>query len=366
MNNYKHETGTFSGKGGVEIFFQKWIAPKAKSALIIVHDLGDHSGRYENIVKGLSGKNISVLAMDLRGHGRSEGTRGHVNSFMDYIYDLKLLVEYIKSEYKKIPIILLGQGAGGVVATRYALTYSGDVSRLALASPSFESIYAPSGVKKRLVSFLSPRLADFNLSTKLDVSSLSRDKSVVDAYREDKLVHGKTTARWIEEYAGACEDCLQSAHGLKCPVLVFQGKADTVSNYEVTEKFYDSIKTNKNILLYDELYHETLNELTPDREKVVEDVVKWITAKSAGVKSTSKKSVAKTTKKTATKSTAKKSAAKAAKKTATKSTAKKSSAKAKKKTATKSTAKKSSAKAKKKTATKSTAKKSTAKTTKKT
>jgi len=91
MDSYSHDSGTYTGKGGVEIFFQKWVVRKARAVLILVHGIGEHSGRYGNLLKSLSGKNISVFALDHRGHGRSEGKRGHVDSFMDYIYDLKLL-----------------------------------------------------------------------------------------------------------------------------------------------------------------------------------------------------------------------------------------------------------------------------------
>jgi lysophospholipase len=85
MESYSHDTGTFSGKGGVEIFFQKWVAQKAKAALVLVHGVGEHSGRYNNLLNALQGKGISVFAIDHRGHGKSHGKRGHVDSFMDYV-----------------------------------------------------------------------------------------------------------------------------------------------------------------------------------------------------------------------------------------------------------------------------------------
>ena len=80
---YKHDTATYTGKGGVEIFFQKWVVDRARAVLILVHGVGEHSGRYANLLKALAGKNISVFALDHRGHGKSEGKRVHIDSFMD-------------------------------------------------------------------------------------------------------------------------------------------------------------------------------------------------------------------------------------------------------------------------------------------
>ena len=96
MESYRHDTGSFTGKGGVEIFFQKWLVEKARAVLIIAHGLGEHSGRYGNLLNSLTGKKISVFAIDHRGHGKSDGKRGHIDSFMDFVYDLKLFVDFIK------------------------------------------------------------------------------------------------------------------------------------------------------------------------------------------------------------------------------------------------------------------------------
>ncbi|HOF13452.1 MAG TPA: alpha/beta hydrolase, partial [Spirochaetota bacterium] len=85
MATYQHSTGTFIGKGGIEIFFQQWEVANPKAVLIIIHGLGEHSGRYGNLIDALQNKGIAIFGLDHRGFGRSGGKRGHTDSFMDYI-----------------------------------------------------------------------------------------------------------------------------------------------------------------------------------------------------------------------------------------------------------------------------------------
>ena len=86
--------------------------------MVIAHGLGEHSGRYGNIINELKGSNVSVYALDHRGHGKSGGKIGHVESFMDYVYDLKIFIDLIKEDINDNRLILLGHSMGGVIAGR--------------------------------------------------------------------------------------------------------------------------------------------------------------------------------------------------------------------------------------------------------
>lgn len=354
MESYSHDTGTFSGKGGVEIFFQKWVAPKAKAALVLVHGVGEHSGRYNNLLNALQGKGISVFGIDHRGHGKSHGKRGHVDSFMDYVYDLKLFVEYVKEENRGLPIILYGHSMGGVIAAKYALTYQDDPSIVVISSPGFAPAFSVPGWKKSVAAFFSARIGSLSMPTGLPSEDISRDSEVVREYDNDPLVHGKVSARWFIEFMKAGEDCLANASSLRKPLLVFHGKGDKIADYKAAEEFYTKAgSAQKDLFLYDGFYHEVINEPEEDRNKALKDVTGWIvkqiggSGKSASAKGAAKKPAAKKTApaKAAKKPAAKKAAAKpAAKKTAAKKAAPKTAAKTKTSSAKKPAAAKSKAK----------------------
>ncbi|MCL2156176.1 MAG: lysophospholipase [Leptospirales bacterium] len=289
MKSYHHEIGSFTGKGGVEIYFQKWIAEKAKAVLIIVHGLGEHSGRYGNLLKSFDNKGISFFAIDHRGHGKSDGKRGHIDSFMDYVYDLKLFVEFVKDENRGLPIILYGHSMGGIIASKYAMTYQDDLSMLVLSSPGFEPAFKVPEWKNSIAAFFSSRIASLTFSNGLAVKGLSHDAKAIEEYEKDPLVHGKITARWAVEFFRACKESLNNAVAIKKPLLVFHGKGDPIVDYKASEEFYTKASSAiKKLFIYEGLYHETINELEADREKVLNDVTEWI-LKNIGASSSAKK-----------------------------------------------------------------------------
>ncbi len=277
MKSYNHDTGSFTGKGGIEIFFQKWVAERAKAVVILVHGLGEHSGRYENLLKGFAGKNISVFAIDHRGHGKSDGKKGHIDSFMDYVYDLKLFLEFIKEENKGLPVVVFGHSMGGVIAAKYAMTYPDDISMLVLSSAGFAPAFKVPAWKTGIASFFSSRISSLTFPNGLNTADISHDEDAIAAYNNDPLVHNKVTARWIVEFIRAGQECMSNAVSIKKPLLVFHGKEDHISDCKASEQFFNSASSAvKKLFIFDKLYHETMNETPAEREKVINEVTGWI------------------------------------------------------------------------------------------
>ncbi len=364
MKSYEHDTGTFIGFGSNEIFYQRWTVPSPRGILVIAHGIGEHSGRYENIINKLDREKISVYALDHRGHGRSGGKRGHVGSFMELIYDLKVFMQLIQEENGSVPVILLGHSMGGVVACKYALHYPEDLSALVLSSPGLKVAMKPPAWKTGMANFLSKYMPGLTMATGLPVSGLSHDEYVVEAYENDPLVHDKISARFYTEFTNTAEECMNRSLELRMPLLVFHGKDDPIVDYRGSETvFQNASSVGKELHIFDGFYHETMNET--EKERVLEVVRKFIlgitkskrakTAKKPGrkkkaaakgaVKKKTTKKANKTTKKAASgKKPVKKTVKKAAKKTPKKSAAKKKTTKKPVKKTPKKSVKKSSKK----------------------
>ncbi|HSV96427.1 MAG TPA: lysophospholipase [Spirochaetota bacterium] len=340
MKGYKHGTGTFIGKGGVEIYFREWMSERPKGIVVLAHGLGEHSGRYANLIDRMQGSGVSFYALDHRGHGRSGGKRGHIASFMDYIQDLNVFMTQIKDEYGSLPVVLLGHSLGGVIAMKYALTYPAGPKALVLSSAGLVLAVKVPKWKKKMGLFFSRHIPALSMRNELDANDLSHDRQTVDDYVKDPLVHDQVTARWYTEFIAAGEECLRRASELRMPLLVIHGKADKMVDYRGSERVYASVSTparDKALFVFSGLYHETMNETPPERTKVLDVLAGWITMR-LGAKSAGAKKTAKTTKAVKKRKTAKKSVLKKAKKSLAKKTNKPAGRPAKKKAPTRKAA----------------------------
>jgi alpha-beta hydrolase superfamily lysophospholipase len=278
MARYNFTQGTFSGKGNVQIAYRGWAADKPKGVVVVVHGLGEHSGRYTHLTDALSGKKISIFALDNRGHGNSQGERGHIDSFLDFIFDLKIFINMVREAHPDLPIILLGHSMGGAIACRYALTYQNDIKGLVLSAPGIILINREPVIKRafgKTLATLSPKTI---ISNGIDAQTMiSHDAEQVKLYKEDPLVHSHISLRlWTEmEKNGAY--CMERAYDLRIPLLAIHGSDDPIVSLKGSEVVVDRALTDdKKLAVFPGLLHETMNESPRDRAKVLSLVASWI------------------------------------------------------------------------------------------
>jgi alpha-beta hydrolase superfamily lysophospholipase len=162
--------GTFIGSGDTELFYRVYrpnTAPRA--AVIGVHGLGDHSGGLHNLLKPLSEKGFIAYAYDLRGHGKSPGIRGHVQSWDFYREDLHMFRKLVESESPGIPLYTIVHSLGGVIGLDYVLNDREGISGIAPIAPAVS--YEVSLFYKLFISIVSAIKSDYTLSLLSDLFS---------------------------------------------------------------------------------------------------------------------------------------------------------------------------------------------------
>lgn len=118
----KHEEFERKAFDGLKLYFQCWQTDdRLKGVICLVHGLGEHSGRYTDWAMRLNQAGYSVLTYDLRGHGKSDGQRGHILSFNDYLADTELLLREANDKFPGIPHFLYGHSLGAIIAWIYVL-----------------------------------------------------------------------------------------------------------------------------------------------------------------------------------------------------------------------------------------------------
>ena len=278
MSQYSEKTDSFSGHDGVNLFYRQYPAPNERARLVIAHGLGEHSGRYGNVVDRLVPKDISIWALDHRGHGKSGGKRGHILNFEQYLLDLRLMVESAREDLpENRRIFLLGHSMGGLIALYFALRQPELIDAVVASSPALGMVIEVPAVKSilgKVMSFIRPGLV---LSNELDATKISHDENVVQAYQNDSLVHDKVSARWFTEFLSAMESVNQQAEQLRVPILLQVAGDDYLVNAQSSQRFFEKLTVaDKTLHVYDGQYHEIYNEAVDQRQKALGDLESWL------------------------------------------------------------------------------------------
>lgn len=275
---------------GVVLPLYRWQpAGAARATVALVHGLAEHAGRYAPLAERLNAAGIELVAIDLRGHGKAPGERAWIERFDDYLHDCRALVDAAGriAEQSGTPLFLMGHSMGGAIAALYAVEHAVELAvehapessqpfaGLILSSPAL----APGRDVPRwmlsmsqFISRVWPRFP----AMKIDAALLSRDPAVVDANRNDPLVHhGAVPARTGAEILLAMQRIEAGRASLRLPVLVYHGTRDKLTEPDGSRTFgAEAGSPDKTLTLYEGAFHETMNDL--DRDRVIDALVKWI------------------------------------------------------------------------------------------
>ncbi len=261
---------------GTNIFYQSWRKPDSKKVLVIQHGFGEHSDRYSNIRNFIENDQFDIYALDTRGHGRSDGPRGHVDQFQRYIDDLADLIRIAKQETGVSKVNLLGHSLGGVISLQYATEgfNQDNLEKIIISSPALKvRMDLEKQVKKYAAEFLSNFFPAATLDANLDVNFLSHDKEVVKAYQNDPLVHGKISFQMGANLFHLAHAMYDKAHLIQIPILMIHGEADGIADVLGSREFFKRVTSKtRDLKVYPGLFHELMNEVKEDREKVLTDI----------------------------------------------------------------------------------------------
>lgn len=263
---------SFHSADGHLLYYRAWEVESARAVVRIVHGLGEHGGRYAPLAETLRERGIASYALDLRGHGVSEGIRGHVTSFERFLDDMEAFARETPTE---APTFLLGHSLGGLIALRAAET--GRAGRLAgaiLSAPAVALAKRASVWTHAGASVLSRIAPAVGLSNGIDPADLSRDPEAVAAYRSDPLIHDRITPRLYIEMLAAMRAASEAAAEVRLPVLLLAPGDDRITSVPAAQAVASSFAGAVEIRSYAGYFHESLNER--ECETVLADIVAWL------------------------------------------------------------------------------------------
>jgi len=271
----KHEEMQWQSKDGLKLFAQKWEPKgKVKGVICLVHGLGEHSSRYTHWVEKLNKAGYAFLSFDLRGHGRSEGQRGHTPSYDHYADDVSILLENAAALYHGKPCFLYGHSLGGIIVLYYLIQRQPQLSGAIVTSAGLRNAIQEQKVKVLVARLLGRIMPKGSMASGLEQEALSRDAAVVEAYRSDPLVHDRVSFGLGLSSINSIDYILNNANRINVPLLLMHGTADRLAYCSGSEELAGQVSGDCTLKLFEVLYHEPHNE--PEQEEVFASLKKWL------------------------------------------------------------------------------------------
>jgi acylglycerol lipase len=262
----------FTSSDGLKMFAKALEIENPKAIIIIVHGMGEHIARYHHVAEFFNKNGFSVYGFDHRGHGKSEGKRGHTPSYEQLLKDVDVFVNKIKADNPNKNILLYGHSMGGNVCLNYLMKKSNNIKAATISAPWIKLAFEPPAIKVVLGNLMVNIYPSLTQPSGLNPNHISRDKAEVEKYINDKLVHDKISAGFFVNTYKAGYYILENPNDLKTPIFLIHGTGDQLTSHKASEEFAEKSK-KVNLKIYKDLYHELHNE--PEKEEVLNDVLQF-------------------------------------------------------------------------------------------
>lgn len=262
-------------KDALNIHAKNWQPEgEVKAVIALVHGFGEHSERYEHVAEFFGKDGYAMVAYDRRGHGKSEGKRGHMTNYEALLEEIDQLLMHAREQYAGKPIFIYGHSQGGNLVLSHMLRRKPDVKAIIASAPWIRLAFEPPAALVA-IGKLTRRLAPaFSQSNQLKEGHLSRDASVGERYVADPLVHTKITSETGIGMLESCDWLLANAGEVHRPLLVMHGTGDQIISIEGTRDFLKKSSGDITFKEWEDAYHEIHNET--NKEEVLQYALDWM------------------------------------------------------------------------------------------
>jgi alpha-beta hydrolase superfamily lysophospholipase len=272
----KHSEFKFKTFDGLQLFGQSWQPDDVQSRAVIclVHGLGEHSGRYNYVADQITQAGYTLLSFDLRGHGQSQGPRGHTPSYEALLNDINFFLNEVDKNFPELPHFLYGHSLGGNLVLNYVLRRQSHLKGVIATDPWLRLAFEPPRVKVILAQITNYIWPSFSQKNGLDTKVLSRDPEIVLACENDPLVHDNISARMFISIYQSGRWALEHALEFPLPLLLMHGGEDKITSLEASRGFASEVTGKCTFRIWDGLYHEIHSE--PEKQAVFAFLISWL------------------------------------------------------------------------------------------
>lgn len=262
-------------RDGIKLYYKINRIDSPKAIILINHGFAEHLGRYDYVAKALNESGYTVYRYDLRGHGQTKSPKGHIESYEDFIEDCDEMIEMIKNENNNLPIFILGHSMGGFVTCAYGLKYPNKLKGQIFSGPAVDTLPPARGIRSNLIKILNKFLPNKTIKNIVEKDICSVEEVVRD-YMNDPLVLKEATINFYFQFLIEGRNYInKNIEDYKYPCLIAHGEKDKIVPKEIGYYLYNNISSkDKEIKIYDNLYHEILNE--KEKDEILKDMIDWL------------------------------------------------------------------------------------------
>ncbi len=260
-------------------YIRKWTSEgEKKGCVIVIHGLGEHSGRYGNLAQFLNDKGFQVYSMDLSGHGDDEGKRGHVKKFDEFFQTCEKMIRTAKTENPELPVFLFGHSLGGLIGLRYLEKNGETFNAAAVSAPALQDFKKQLGILFYIIKPLVFLFPWMTMGNRINPEDLSSNPDAVKSYREDPRVHDRISLKLFSEMNRNIIEAWKELNSIDSPVLFLYGKEDNVISTKAIDEFHNNLNIeDKKLVSFEKGKHELFEDKN-NKEAFFKEISDFFTA----------------------------------------------------------------------------------------
>jgi len=275
-NKRPHEQGHLESRDGSRLYYEADVAESPKAVLLFIHGFAEHCGRYRDMASALCEAGYSSYRVDLRGHGGSEGRRGHIYRFDEYVDDFEALRAHGTAALPDgCPVYVLAHSYGGLVGLHALSRRPEGIAGYVMSSPFFGFKIKVPKWKTVVGRLLSEYIPALSIPTNLDPNTVSHDPATIDEYATAPRIGRHASARWLTETESAHASAAAAAGRLEMPILLQMAGADQIVCASAARSIFERVSSpDATWEEYPGFFHEIWFEL--ERQSPLASLQEWL------------------------------------------------------------------------------------------
>lgn len=286
-HHISHQQSFMINKHNMKIFTQSWQPvepnPSPKGLVAMIHGYtSESSWLFELNAVAIAKAGFFVCALDLQGHGFSDGPPDHITDIHPLVQDCIDFFDSARADHPKIPHFLYGESLGGAIAVLIALQQQAAWKGLILSgamcevSRKFKPVW-PLEKLLPIAAFVAPnwRIA----ITRPPASWSYREgwKRVVVERSPNRRTCGRPTAATALQLLSVCEYVKAKCSELEVAMLVLHGGGDVICDPEGARYLYETAASkDKTLKVFEGMWHQLIGEPNDSVDKVFQTMMTWI------------------------------------------------------------------------------------------